>query len=325
MNGRLLLAILSFTSIIVVCAAPPLCAEEPNGAVAPQARWPSLGGDYSRSGLSAERGPAEGCVKWTFETGGAVLASPTVGADGRIHLACEDGTLYTLDADGSLLWSFDVNTPLLSAPSIGPGGRLYVGGRNGTLTAIDADGSRPWTYFTAGEIYSSPAVAANGDVFAGSADGTLHALANDGTEFRAAGPAGSPPGSVTRPESRPPARRRISKSPRSSPGESTRRRASGIRPGARIASVVRSSGGYRAKANRPCSSVRAQRPSATATPSTFRLRAMGAITRNGVASRSRETSTPAAGLPSANRTRPASRADRCKRMRAPFGAIRSIP
>lgn len=198
MNKRRLLAIVSSVSIVVGAAAP-LFAAEPTGAVLQEARWPSLGGDYSRSGLSADRGPADACVKWTFETGGAVLASPTVGADGRLHLACEDGTLYTLDADGALLWSVDVNTPLLSAPSIGPDGGLYVGSQDGTLSAIDADGNRRWTYLTAGAVCSSPAVVANGDVFVGSGDGTLHALAGDGTElwqFATKGPGALPTGAV---------------------------------------------------------------------------------------------------------------------------------
>ena len=96
---------------------------------AAEGQWPSLGGDYTRSGMSPDEGLIEGAAEWTREIGGAVVGSATVGHDGRVHVACEDGRLYALDAGGAPLWTTDVNTPLLSAPSIGPDGRLFVGGR----------------------------------------------------------------------------------------------------------------------------------------------------------------------------------------------------
>jgi hypothetical protein len=67
-------------------------------------KWKSLGGDYDRRGLSANYGPELGCVKWTFDTGGPVPASVTIGAYDRVHVPCEDGKVYTLDANGALLW-----------------------------------------------------------------------------------------------------------------------------------------------------------------------------------------------------------------------------
>jgi outer membrane protein assembly factor BamB len=144
-------------------------------------KWKSLGGDFRRSGLSQNAGPEVGCVKWQFQTAGPVSASPTVGADGRIYLPCEDGKLYTIDGPG--FWTFDANSPLLSSPSIGPDGTAYVGAENGMLYAIDVNGNPRWTYLTDGFISSSPAVAANGNVFVCSQDGTLYALAPDGTEL----------------------------------------------------------------------------------------------------------------------------------------------
>ncbi|MHC4337358.1 MAG: right-handed parallel beta-helix repeat-containing protein, partial [Planctomycetota bacterium] len=147
-------------------------------------KWKSLGGDFKRAGLSQNYGPQLGCVKWQFETEGAVSASITVGADDRVHIACEDGRVYTLDiGDGSLLWSYDTNSPLLSAPTVGPRGSVYVGSENGKLYAISIGGTLRWTHSTGGLIYSSPAVSEDGNIYVGSQDGVLHALGQDGSEL----------------------------------------------------------------------------------------------------------------------------------------------
>ena len=115
---RLIVVLFLFT--VIVAGVPPR-----------QAKWASLGGDYRRSGLSQDPGPTGGCVQWQFETTAAISGSATVGFDGRVHIACEDGRLYTLDAGGRASWVFDANTPLVSAASIALDGNLYVGGRNG--------------------------------------------------------------------------------------------------------------------------------------------------------------------------------------------------
>jgi outer membrane protein assembly factor BamB len=162
------------------------------GGTAPEveAGWSTLGGDSSRAGMSRDQGPLQGEVKWKFETGAGVVSSVTTGPDGRIHVACENGRLYTLNTDGNLLWSVDVNAPLASAPTTGPDGSLFVGSRDGKLYAIDPNGKRRWTHATGGAIYSSPAVASNGNIYVGSADGNLYALRDDGSDlwqFKTAG------------------------------------------------------------------------------------------------------------------------------------------
>ncbi|UCG46260.1 MAG: PQQ-like beta-propeller repeat protein [Phycisphaerales bacterium] len=144
--------------------------------------WPSLGGDFDRTGLSAQSGPQFGCIKWKFEPAGAVPTSVTIGAEGRTHIACEDGRLYTLGAAGILFWIFNANSPLTSSPTVGPDGSLYVGAENGRLYVIDPNGAIRWTHTTNAPIYSSPAVSADGSVFVGSQEGRLYALAPDGGE-----------------------------------------------------------------------------------------------------------------------------------------------
>ena len=147
-------------------------------------KWESRGGDFTRTGLSENYGPELGCLKWQFETDGPVWASATIGAGDRVHIACGDGRVYTLDLDdGSLLWSYDTNSELLSSPTVGPDGSVFVGSENGKLYAISIGGTLRWTHTTDGWIYSSPAVSDEGDVYVCSQDGTLYALGADGSEL----------------------------------------------------------------------------------------------------------------------------------------------
>jgi outer membrane protein assembly factor BamB len=139
--------------------------------------------NFRRTGLSENYGPQSGCVKWQFETDGAISASVTIGPNGTVYVPCEDGRLYKLNADGALLWSYDANTPLISSPALGYHGMVYVGGKNGKLYAIDGGGKLRWTHRTEGFIYSSPAVSADGDIYVCSQDGKVYGLGPDGSEL----------------------------------------------------------------------------------------------------------------------------------------------
>ncbi|HUW18454.1 MAG TPA: PQQ-binding-like beta-propeller repeat protein [Sedimentisphaerales bacterium] len=174
----------SVIDITVVCVDSGVFTIHPDAAgPAVTSKWESLGGDYDRRGLSENYGPELGCVKWAFETGGAVSASVTIGPNETTYVPCEDGKLYKLDSNGVLLWSYDAGTPLMSAASIGPDGTAYVGGKNGKVYAVDIDGNVRWTHSTEGLIYSSPAVGADGKLYVGSEDGKLYALGPDGSEL----------------------------------------------------------------------------------------------------------------------------------------------
>lgn len=177
----------------IVCIESGLFTIHPdNPDPAVELKWETLGGDFKRSGRSYDEGPELGCVKWKFEIDAAVSASVAIGIDDRVHIACEDGKLYTLDANGVLLWSYDTNSPLFSSPTVGPDGTVYVGGRDGRLFAIEAGGELRWTHHTEGFVYSSPAVAPDGKLYVCSQDGMIYALAQDGSElwsFEVGGPA----------------------------------------------------------------------------------------------------------------------------------------
>ena len=188
---------LSLLTLAVSCPAETITLD--NDVYAVGLTWKSLGGNFRRTGLSESSGPELGCVRWQFETDGAVATSVTVGIDGRVHIACEDGKLHTLEANGSPLWIYDAKSPLLSSPSLGLDGTICVGSENGELHAIGADGNLLWTQTTDGPIYSSPAVSEEGNVYVGSQDGRLYALDRDGSElwrFETQGPGVALSGSI---------------------------------------------------------------------------------------------------------------------------------
>ncbi len=189
--SNFILSFLLYISPAIVCTFLPY-----SEGSARASEWVSMGGNFRRSGLSEDYGPEVGCVRWQFDANGPVSGSVTVGLDGRVHIPCEDGKVYTLDANGVLLWSYDANSPLLSSPSIGPDGTIYVGSESGTLYAIDVNGSLRWTHPTDGPIYSSPAVSEDGDsIYVCSQAGVLYALEPNGSEmwrFELDGPAELP-------------------------------------------------------------------------------------------------------------------------------------
>src|SRR2546428_124618 len=84
-------------------------------------------GNAQHTGLSPFPGPTVPFLRWTFQTGGPVDASPAVG-HGRIYVTSEDGNLYALNLQGHLLWKFRTPSPLRTTPAIGSDGTIYLAG-----------------------------------------------------------------------------------------------------------------------------------------------------------------------------------------------------
>ncbi len=182
----------SLTSLLVFAATL-------SAGVVPEPPWATLGGGFQRAGCSRYQGPTTGGIRWKFRTAGAVVDSITIGSDGRIHVACEDGTLYALDSNGQPVWRLDVNCPLLTAPTVGADGRLYVGGKDGRLFAVDPNGQPRWSFHAGGAIHASPAVGSDGSIYLAATDGTLYAVDRQGMErwrFQTRGPGALPKGAV---------------------------------------------------------------------------------------------------------------------------------
>ena len=157
-------------------------------------------GDVARTGVYASPGPRQlGRVKWTFKTGGAIVASPAV-ADGVVYVASLDTQLYAIDQEtGTEKWKFKSRLPIASSPAVS-GGTLYFVSSTGALAALDvATGQPKWVFaaeyekrFEAKNLHgyapaaqtipdawdlfvSSPAVA-RGKVYFGSGDGGVYAV-----------------------------------------------------------------------------------------------------------------------------------------------------
>ena len=119
--------------------------------------------------------------RWAFETGGSVQSSPTV-VSGIVFVGSQDSNLYAINAEsGEEEWAFSTGGPVNSSPTV-VNGTVFVGSDDGTLYAVDASsGQETWAYETGGAVESSPVVV-NGSVFVGSDDGTLYAINADSGE-----------------------------------------------------------------------------------------------------------------------------------------------
>jgi eukaryotic-like serine/threonine-protein kinase len=156
-------------------------------------------GNLARTGVYDSAGPTKfGGVKWTFKTGGPIVASPAI-ADGVVYIPSADSYLYAIDQEtGKEKWKYKSRMPIASSPAIA-GGVLYFVSSAGSLGALDiATGKIKWALPTeyerkfeaknlhglppeaqtipdAWDIFTSSPAVANGKVFFGSGDGNVYA------------------------------------------------------------------------------------------------------------------------------------------------------
>ncbi len=157
-------------------------------------------GDAARTGVYASAGPAQlHGVKWSFDTGGPVFASPVL-SDGALYIASASGALFSLDREtGRERWKFASRMPIASTPAIGDG-VLYFVSSAGSLVALElATGKPKWVYAIeyerrfearglhgygpagqtmpdAWDVFTSSPVIAEGRVYFGSGDGNVYAV-----------------------------------------------------------------------------------------------------------------------------------------------------
>jgi outer membrane protein assembly factor BamB/serine/threonine protein kinase/FKBP-type peptidyl-prolyl cis-trans isomerase 2 len=146
----------------------------PGRTGAQQASGPTVyvgSGDGNVYALDA--GTGEGV--WSFETGTAVVSSPTV-VDGTVYVGSNDGNVYALDAGtGEEVWAFGTGDWVESSPTV-VDGTVYVGSWDNSVYALDAGtGQQVWEFDTGKFDWSSPTVV-DGTVYVGSGDGDVHAL-----------------------------------------------------------------------------------------------------------------------------------------------------
>jgi outer membrane protein assembly factor BamB len=167
-----------------------LLADESGGAVDLDSRnsviqsngvdwWPMFHHDQHHTGYSTSTAPNTNHVRWTFETGSLIHASPAV-ADGKVYVGSFDSMLYCLDAStGELIWSHQTYSSE-SSPAIFDG-KVYVGSFYDKIICLDAEGNGDgttdeiWNYPTTSSVDPSPTVA-YGKVYVASLDGNVYCL-----------------------------------------------------------------------------------------------------------------------------------------------------
>src|SRR5947207_2451898 len=129
-------------------------------AQAPADDWTQFRGNARLTGVAGSAPPAAPAVRWTYEAGDAIDASPAI-VDGTVYVASANGDLAAIDLmSGQLRWKYATGGMIgESSPAVG-GGAVYFGELNGTIHAVNVrDGKRLWTFKTDGEVKSSPTLA----------------------------------------------------------------------------------------------------------------------------------------------------------------------
>ena len=130
-----------------------------------------------------------GEIDWTFDAGGAIESSPSLGLDGVIYTVINDPVkLYAINPNGSQKWGLPVDDSShgcaqTSTPAIGPDGTIYFGScKTGKLYAVSPYGTIKWSFPTGGGILASPSVDADGTVYILSGDAYVYAIHPNGTK-----------------------------------------------------------------------------------------------------------------------------------------------
>ena len=82
-------------------------------------------------------------VLWTFQTGGPVVSSPAIAADGSVLVGSQDGKLYAVARDGTAKWSYATGDIIFSSPAVAHDGTIYIGSDDDHLYALVPGTAKP--------------------------------------------------------------------------------------------------------------------------------------------------------------------------------------
>jgi PQQ-like domain len=128
-----------------------------------------------------------GTLKWRFQTGNWVHASPTIGPDGTIYLGTWQMNFYAIRPNGTIKWTYNAPGRIWfgSSASVSSDGTIFFGtttqdGGSGVLVALNPDGTERFKNYY-GFYATSPAIGEDGTVYAASFNyvddnGQLHAF-----------------------------------------------------------------------------------------------------------------------------------------------------
>ncbi|WP_242156283.1 PQQ-binding-like beta-propeller repeat protein [Aestuariivivens sediminis] len=114
-------------------------------------------------------------------------ASPAVGDDGTVYMACsaKNGldNMFAINSGGSLKWSYAAGDINRSTVSIDDNGNVYFGSYDDNLYAFSPDGTLRFQFDTGSNPrYNGAVFASDGTIYIGSQSDALFALNPDGTE-----------------------------------------------------------------------------------------------------------------------------------------------
>jgi eukaryotic-like serine/threonine-protein kinase len=116
-----------------------------------------------------------GTLKWKFETGHRVWASPLIDS-GIVFVGSMDRHLYALSlADGSVIWDFNAGGAFAGTPVL-QDGVLFIGAFNDMFYALDAEtGQMQWSIPSENWFWGGPVVH-DDTVYAADVNGNVYAL-----------------------------------------------------------------------------------------------------------------------------------------------------
>jgi outer membrane protein assembly factor BamB len=122
----------------------------------------------AQSGTIYGLDPANGSIRWTRATLGAITAAPAFSSDGVAYVCSSDHRMYAIrTSDGVRLWSYTGSHQNPSPPVVGHDGRIYFFDRGGWLHCVAPDGTAIWTRATGGESRGPMSIDANGTLYVG--------------------------------------------------------------------------------------------------------------------------------------------------------------
>jgi outer membrane protein assembly factor BamB len=116
-----------------------------------------------------------GTLRWIFETGHRVWATPLIVSD-TVYIGSMDRHLYALNlSDGQVRWDFHAEGAFAGTPAW-RGDTLYIGAFDDRLYAVDAQtGAERWRFASENWFWGSPVV--GGDtVYAADVNGNVYAV-----------------------------------------------------------------------------------------------------------------------------------------------------
>ena len=126
----------------------------------------------------------DGSLRWKYETGGEIEASPTLGIDGNLLVSSRDGYLYALGPSGDLSWRSNIGPNFYTAATVDEIGRIYVSSfidnALSYLNLLSPDGEILQRVPFTGIIDSSVAISPEGRLYLGNNNGNLYAFSNEG-------------------------------------------------------------------------------------------------------------------------------------------------